>query len=100
MEILSKTKDISERLFYIHECAVRAWDKYTLREYIKSGLYHKQGNPPNNFSNFKAIIAPSAILKVDSCENKDISLWDNNYCVIIIFGGLCFDSSEKRGDKG
>ena len=43
MEILSKTKDISERLFYIHECAVRAWDKYTLREYIRSGLYHKQG---------------------------------------------------------
>lgn len=39
MEILSKTKDISERLFYIHECAVRAWDKYTLREYIRSGLY-------------------------------------------------------------
>ena len=29
MEILSKTKDISERLFYIHECAVKAWDKYT-----------------------------------------------------------------------
>lgn len=50
MEILSKAKDISERLFYIHECAVRAWDKYTLREYIKSGLYHKQGNMPNNFS--------------------------------------------------
>lgn len=50
MEILSKTKDISERLFYIHECAVRAWDKYTLREYIKSGLYCKQGNLPNNFS--------------------------------------------------
>ncbi len=50
MEILSKTKDISERLFYIHEYAVRAWDKYTLREYIRSGLYHKQGNLPNNFS--------------------------------------------------
>ena len=38
------------RLFYIHECAVRAWDKYTLREYIRSGLYHKQGSLPNNFS--------------------------------------------------
>ena len=50
MEILAKTKDISERLFYIHQCAVRAWDKYTLREYIRSGLYHKQGNLPNNFS--------------------------------------------------
>lgn len=50
MEILAKTKDISERLFYIHQCAVRAWDKYTLREYIRSGLYHKQGNLPNNLS--------------------------------------------------
>lgn len=50
MEILSKTKEISERLFYIHECAVRAWDKYTLREYIKSGLYHQKGNLPNNFA--------------------------------------------------
>lgn len=50
MEILSKTKNISERLFYIHECVVRAWDKYTLREYIKSGLYHKKGNLPNNFT--------------------------------------------------
>jgi len=50
MEILSKAKDISERLFYIHEYAVRAWDKYSLREYIRSGLYHKQGNLPNNYS--------------------------------------------------
>ena len=47
---MSKTKEISERLFYVHECAVRAWDKYTLREYIKSGLYHKKGNQPNNFT--------------------------------------------------
>ena len=47
---MSKTKEISERLFYILECAVRAWDKYTLREYIKSGLYHKKGNLPNNFT--------------------------------------------------
>ena len=35
------------RLFYIHQCAVRAWDKYTLREYIRSGLYHKHGIRPS-----------------------------------------------------
>ena len=51
MEILSKTKSIEERIFYIHECAARAWDKYTLREYIKSGLYQQRENLPNNFSN-------------------------------------------------
>lgn len=50
MEILSKTKSIEERIFYIHECAMRAWDKYTLREYIKSGLYQQRDNLPNNFS--------------------------------------------------
>ena len=51
MEILSKTTEIKERIFYIHECATRAWDKYTLREYIKSGLYQKRENLPNNFLN-------------------------------------------------
>jgi predicted nuclease of restriction endonuclease-like (RecB) superfamily len=49
MEILSKVKDKNARLFYIHECAVRAWDKYTLRDYIKSGLYQHRENLPNNF---------------------------------------------------
>jgi predicted nuclease of restriction endonuclease-like (RecB) superfamily len=49
MEILSKVKDTNARLFYIHECAVRAWDKYTLRDYIKSGLYQHRDNLPNNF---------------------------------------------------
>jgi predicted nuclease of restriction endonuclease-like (RecB) superfamily len=49
MEILSKVKDTNARLFYIHECAIRAWDKYTLRDYIKSGLYQHRDNLPNNF---------------------------------------------------
>lgn len=49
MEIIAKTKDIAERKFYIHECAIRAWDKYTLRDYIKSGLYQNTTSYPNNF---------------------------------------------------
>jgi predicted nuclease of restriction endonuclease-like (RecB) superfamily len=49
MEILLKTNDKDERLFYIHECATRAWNKYTLRDYIKSGLYQNRENLPNNF---------------------------------------------------
>lgn len=35
--------------FYIHECAVHAWNKYTLRDYIKSGLYQNRSGLPNNF---------------------------------------------------
>ena len=49
--MVSKTKNVEERIFYIHECAMRTWDKYTLREYIKSGLYQQRDNLPNNFSN-------------------------------------------------
>jgi len=49
MEILLKVKNYDERIFYIHECALRAWDKYTLRDYIKSGLYQSRESLPNNF---------------------------------------------------
>lgn len=41
-EIIAKTKTLEERLFYIHECAVRHWSKYTLRDYLKADLYHHQ----------------------------------------------------------
>lgn len=49
MEILSKVKELDAREFYIHECAVHAWNKYTLRDYIKSGLFQRQASIPNNF---------------------------------------------------
>ena len=49
-EIIAKAKDLNERLFYIHECAIRYWSKYTLRDYLKADLYHHQGTLPNNFT--------------------------------------------------
>ncbi len=49
MEILSKTKNYEERVFYIHNCVAHAWNKYTLREYIQSGLYQNRESLPNNF---------------------------------------------------
>ena len=49
IEIITKVKDVDARIFYIHECATRAWNKYTLREYIKSGLYEGSASLPNNF---------------------------------------------------
>ena len=49
MEIIAKVKDIEARKFYIHETCVHAWAKYTLRDYIKSGLYQNRESLPNNF---------------------------------------------------
>jgi predicted nuclease of restriction endonuclease-like (RecB) superfamily len=50
LEIIAKTKTLDARLFYIHECASRFWNKYTLRDYLRSDLYGKRGSMPNNFA--------------------------------------------------
>ena len=49
-EILSKTKEYPERIFYIHQTYINRWDKYKLRELLKEDLYHHQGVLPNNFA--------------------------------------------------
>ena len=48
-EILDKTKDIHEVLFYIHQTVTHKWDKYDLRDRLKSGLYKQQQSATNNF---------------------------------------------------
>ena len=50
IEIISKAKTLEARLFYIHECAIRYWSKYTLRDYLKADLYSHRGTLPNNFA--------------------------------------------------
>lgn len=49
MEILHKTKEIEERLFYIRECALGHWSKYMLRSRLKEDFYHRKGALVNNF---------------------------------------------------
>ena len=49
MEILHKTKDIQEVLFYIHQTVLHKWDKYDLRNHLKANLYAVQKAAPNNF---------------------------------------------------
>lgn len=49
LEILQKTKDIQEVLFYIHQTVLHKWDKYDLRNRLKEELYQKQGAAANNF---------------------------------------------------
>lgn len=49
IEILTKAKDVNERVFYIHQAFINQWNKYQLRDILKSDLYHHQGELPNNF---------------------------------------------------
>lgn len=49
-EILSKTKTIEERFFYIHKTASEFWSVTTLRYHLKSNLFKQQGTLPNNFA--------------------------------------------------
>lgn len=49
MEILNKTRDLKEVLFYIHQTVLHKWDKYDLRDRLKSNLYAAQGSAANNF---------------------------------------------------
>lgn len=50
IEIISKAKTREARLFYIHECATRFWNKYVLRDYLRADLYNNRGTLPNNFT--------------------------------------------------
>ena len=50
MEILHKTKELDERLFYIRECAAGHWSKTALRTRLKENLYQHKGALFNNFS--------------------------------------------------
>ena len=50
IEILNKTTEVDERLFYIHQTYLNKWDKYKLRDLLKADLYHHQGQLPNNFA--------------------------------------------------
>jgi predicted nuclease of restriction endonuclease-like (RecB) superfamily len=49
-EILNKTNNIAERLFYIQKCATEFWSVEKLRYNLKSNLFKKQGTMVNNFA--------------------------------------------------
>ena len=61
VEILHKTKNLDERLFYIHECAIGKWSKTLLRTKLKEDFFNHKGVLPNNFS--KTITNDSQYLK-------------------------------------
>lgn len=50
MEILLKTKDINEVLFYLRQTVMHQWNKYELRDALKQDIYKNGDNIiPNNF---------------------------------------------------
>lgn len=50
LEILLKTKDIDEVLFYLRQTVIHQWNKYELRDALKQNIYKKGYNIiPNNF---------------------------------------------------
>ncbi len=65
MEILSKTKTLEERVFYIHQAATLHWDKYTLRDNLKADLFHHQSQMPSNFA--KTMPSTRHALKAYAC---------------------------------
>ncbi len=50
MEILSKTKELDERLFYIRECASEHWSITALKARLNEDLYKHKGALASNFS--------------------------------------------------
>lgn len=72
MEIISKVKDYDERIFYIHQCAIHAWNKFTLHDYIQSDLYHNRGSLPNNFD--LALSSSQYAIKATKAFKKTIYL--------------------------
>lgn len=50
VELLTKTKTIEERQFYIFKTATEFWSVSTLKHHLKNKLFRKKGALPNNFS--------------------------------------------------
>ena len=61
IEILNKVSDIEERFFYIHQTYINQWNKYQLRDILKTDLYHHQSLMPNNFAN--TILDPKTAIR-------------------------------------
>lgn len=61
MEILHKTRNLQEVLFYIHQTILHKWDKYDLRDRLKANLYAVEGSAPNNFDLYGCILAQPRI---------------------------------------
>lgn len=73
MEILSGSKPLEERLFYVHEAALRHFNLDQLRDSIKRDDFHRRGEMP---SNFMATIPNTALARKTLAMFRDEYLLD------------------------
>ena len=48
--ILNRTRSLEEALYYVSECLENGWSRAVLSNFIKSGLFHRQGKAITNFA--------------------------------------------------
>lgn len=87
--ILRKIKNPDERIFYIHQCATRAWSKYALRDFIAQGLYKNRGNLSSNFT--EAI--PDTQLAI-----RTLKSFKESYLLGFINAEDLYESAEERNE--
>lgn len=68
MEIINKTNDVAERLFYIRYAVQNRLSKYRLRDCIKADLYRHKGALPNNFT--KTLPSTDALRAIDMFKDE------------------------------
>lgn len=73
MEILSGAKPLEERLFYVHEAALRHFNLDQLRDSIKRDDFHHRGAMPSNFA---ATIPDAALARKTLAMFRDEYLLD------------------------
>lgn len=76
MEIFTKVKDFTERLFYIKRSATEFWNYITLKRQIQSDLYHKEGSIKQ--TNFNKIITD------DDFKRKALRSFKDEYLLYFI----------------
>jgi predicted nuclease of restriction endonuclease-like (RecB) superfamily len=52
IEIFTHSNTPQEAVFYVAKTVENGWSRSTLKDYIKSDLYARQGKAPNNFTRF------------------------------------------------
>lgn len=89
IEIIRHCKTLDERIFYIHQCATRAWSKYALRDFIAQGLYKERGNLPSNFTE----TIPDTQLAI-----RTLKAFKESYLLGFINAEDIYESAEERNE--
>ena len=84
-EIITSTKTIDERVFYISKAAKEFWSVRTLKHYLKNNIFESQKQFPNNF---KTTVAP---------ENFEVAL--NSFRGQYLLDFISFSDKEQDNER-